>query len=267
VTTTANDDTPKPATAARIYDYFLGGTHNFPADREAAEALARFTPMVPKTARANRAFLGRAVRYLTDNGVNQFLDIGSGIPTAGNVHEVARPDARVVYVDIDPVAVAESQDILEGNPRASALRADLADPDALLEHPDVRRLLDFGQPAGILMVAMLHFVDDARAYPAVQRLVSELVPGSFLVISHGSPDPALMARANTGAAEGVMRAVTATPVQPRTPDGIRRFFEGLEFVEPGLVWVTEWRPAPDDPTDFVENPALCGVMAGVARRP
>ena len=265
MTTTANDDGPKPATAARIYDYLLGGTHNFPADRQAAEALMAATPMIPKIARANRAFLRRAVRYMAAHGVRQFLDVGSGIPTAGNVHEVA-PEARVVYVDIDPVAVAESLDILEGNPRATALRADLRDPLSILDHPEVRRLIDFSQPVGLLMVAMLHFLDDEHAYPGVAKLVAELAPGSYLAISHGSPSEQIGEAADLNAAESVMRSRTASPLSPRTPAGITRFFEQLEFVEPGLVWVPQWRPAPDDPTDFADAPALAGVMAGVARR-
>jgi S-adenosyl methyltransferase len=265
VTTTANDDGPKPATAARIYDYFLGGTHNFPADRQAAEALMAATPMIPKIARANRAFLQRAVRYMAAHGVRQYLDVGSGIPTAGNVHEVA-PDARVVYVDIDPVAVAESLDILEGNPRATALRADLRDPLSILDHSEVRRLIDFRQPVGLLMIAMLHFLGDEHAYPAVSKLVTELAPGSYLAISHGSPSAQIGEAADLKAAESVMRARTASPLSPRSPADITRFFEELEFVEPGLVWVPQWRPAPDDPTDFADTPALAGVMAGVARR-
>src|SRR6266536_4281960 len=151
-----DDDTPKPATAARIYDYYLGGVHNFPADREAARQVIAMYPFIPAAARANRAFLGRAVRFLADAGIRQFLDIGSGIPTGGNVHEIAQgiaPDARVVYVDIDPVAVAESLEILEGNERATAIRANLCSPQVILGHPDVRRLLDLKQPVGLLLVA------------------------------------------------------------------------------------------------------------------
>jgi O-methyltransferase involved in polyketide biosynthesis len=263
VTTTANDDGPKPATAARIYDYFLGGTHNFPADRQAAQALVAAAPMIPKIARANRAFLRRAVGHMVDGGVRQFLDIGSGIPTAGNVHEVA-PQTRVVYVDIDPVAVAESLDILEGNERATALRADLRDPQSILDNDEVRRLIDFSEPVGLLMVAMLHFLDDDQAYPAVSRLVASLAAGSFLGISHGSPNEAIEEAGDLEAAQSVMRGRTATPVNPRTRAGIERFFTGMRIVEPGLVWVPQWRPAADDPTDFADSPTLCAVLAGVA---
>src|SRR5688572_15286219 len=146
----------KPATAARIYDYYLGGVHNFSADRAAAQQVTSVFPFIPTAARANRAFLGRAVRVLVAAGVRQFLDIGSGIPTVGNVHEIAQavaPDARVAYVDIDPVAVSEGQELLAGNDRAVALLGDLRDPQAVLAHPGVRRLLDFGQPTALLLAA------------------------------------------------------------------------------------------------------------------
>src|SRR3954462_5904574 len=159
---TPTGDAAKPATSARIYDYVLGGVHNFPADRAAAQALIQAAPTIPGIARANRAFLRRAVRFLGEAGVRQFLDIGSGIPTAGNVHQVAEsvPDARVAYVDIDPVAVAASLELLEGNDRATAIRADPRDTRAILEHPQLKRLIDFDQPVAVLLVSMLHFVDD-----------------------------------------------------------------------------------------------------------
>src|SRR2546430_6736992 len=147
--TAMENSTQKPATAARIYDYYLGGIHNFPADQEAARTLVSQFPFIPMVARANRAFLRRVVGHLVDAGIRQFLDVGSGIPTAGNVHEIAQetaPDTRVVYVDIDPTAVAESLGILEGNELATAERADMRDPRFILWHPGVRRLLGFGQP-------------------------------------------------------------------------------------------------------------------------
>jgi SAM-dependent methyltransferase len=265
---TDTPDAAKPATAARIYDYLLGGTHNFPADRAAAEMLIQGTPGLPAIARANRAFLRRAVRLLADAGIRQFLDIGSGIPTAGNVHEVAElvPDARVVYVDIDPMAVAESLDILEGNDRATAIRADLRDVDAILDHPELKRLIDFDQPAALLLVSMLHFVDDA-AYPAVARLVGVLGPGSYLVISHGTiPEEGPIAGDPDGA-RAVYRTNTATPLNTRSHHEITQFFAGLDLVEPGLVYVPVWRPAAGDPTDFADNPAMAGVLGGVGVKP
>ena len=268
MTTQAPDDA-KPATAARIYDYMLGGTHNFPADREAAQQVVQVWPLAPALARTNRAFLRRVVGTLTHAGINQFLDLGSGIPTAGNVHELA-PQARVVYVDIDPVAVAESQEILQGHDGATALRGDLREPAAILDHPEVRRLLDLGQPVGLLLVAVLHFVnEDDVAYDVVARLMAELAPGSHLVVSHAAlpeiADDDL--RASVDDAQGIYRSRTATPLALRDRAGVTRFFDGLELVEPGLVWVPQWRPAPDDPTDFAADPSECSLYAGVGRLP
>ena len=261
-------DAAKAATAARIYDYLLGGTHNFPADRAAADMLVQGTPVLPAIARSNRAFLRRVVRFLADSGIRQFLDIGSGIPTAGNVHEVAElvPDARVVYVDIDPVAVAESLEILEGNDRATAIRADLRDVEAILDHPELKRLIDFDQPVALLLVSMLHFVDDA-AYPAVERLVSALGPGSYLAISHGTIPEEEVFPGDVDGARAVYRTTTATPLNTRSRQEITRFFAGLDLVEPGLVYLPNWRPAPDDPTDFVQNPVMAGVLGGVGVKP
>jgi SAM-dependent methyltransferase len=260
----------KPATAARIYDYILGGTHNFPADRAAADMLVRAAPTVPGIARSTRAFLRRAVRFLGESGVRQFLDVGSGIPTAGNVHEVAAsvPDARVVYVDIDPVAVMESLELLAGNDRATAIRGDLREPEAILSHPDLQRLLDFDQPVALLLVSMLHFVDDT-AYGAVEQLVARLCPGSYLALSHGTIPEAADQLADdlvgdVDEARAVYRSTTATPLNTRSRAQITRFFGGMELVEPGLVWTPQWRPAPDDPQDFVDNPVVSGFLAGVA---
>ncbi|UWZ33511.1 SAM-dependent methyltransferase [Dactylosporangium roseum] len=265
-----NGGEPKPATAARIYDYHLGGIHNFPADRAAGDAVARLFPLVPALARTNRAFLRRAVRHLAESGVRQFLDIGSGIPTAGNVHEVARsvvPDARVVYVDIDPVAVSESLEILDGDERAGAVRADVRDPQAILGHPQVRRLLDFGEPVGLLLVAVLHFVpDDEAAQAAVRPLREALVPGSYVVVSHAASDGVRDDDSgHVAVAKDVYQRSTATPFHLRSRPQVERFFEGLEIVEPGVVWLPEWHPAPDDPTDFAQDPSRSAGLAGVAR--
>lgn len=267
MTTTANEDGPKPATAARIYDYFLGGTHNFPADREAAQVLLQAAPTLPAIARVNRAFLRRSVRFLLDAGVRQFLDIGSGIPTTGNVHEVARgvPDARVVYVDIDPVAVAEGLEILEGNDRATAIRGDLKTAQAIVDHPEVRRLISFDEPVALLLVSMLHFLDDA-VYEEVERLVQAMAPGSYLAISHAAPREQAIIPSSMATAQAVYRSSTTTSLNVRERAGVERFFVDLDLVEPGLVWVPQWRPAPDDPTDFADDPADSAILAGVARR-
>src|SRR6266568_6538928 len=178
------------ANVARVYDYWLGGSHNFLADQDLGRAIAAVEPNVRAIARANRAFVGRAVRYLAAAGVRQFLDIGSGIPTQGNVHEVARqadPAARVAYVDTDPVAIAHSKAMLAGNENATIIDADLRDPEKILTHPATGRLIDFSQPAGLLIVAMLHFLSDAEdPWRLVATLRDALAPGSYLVLCHGT---------------------------------------------------------------------------------
>jgi hypothetical protein len=259
-----NPDEAKPATAARIYDYHLGGTHNFPADREAAQAMATMFPLLPALVRNNRAFLRRAVRFLSDAGVRQFVDIGSGIPTEGNVHEVAAPGSRVAYVDIDPVAVSESLDILEGNANAVAVRGDVRDPGAILAHPRIRGLIDFEQPVGLLLLAVLHFIpDEELAQSSVAKLLAALAPGSYLVICHASAEGATVDQDNLDAAHDLYERRTSTPFHLRTREQMTQFFTGAQLVEPGVVWLPEWHPAPDDPTDFTENPAVSAGLVGV----
>jgi len=260
----------KPATAARIYDCILGGVHNFPADREVARKVIAELPFIPAGARANRAFLRRAVRYLAAEGIDQFLDIGSGIPTQGNVHEVAQqvcPTARVVYVDIDPVAVAESRDMLVGNERATAVRGDLRDPQAILAHPEVRRLLDLSRPVGLLLIAVLHFVHhDAQAYDVVAQLLRALAPGSYLVASHIAAESFPPGAGKSTPAGRAYDSQTATGLATlRNRPAIERFFTGLELVDPGIVWLPEWRPDPDERSEFAENPVSSGGLAGVGR--
>lgn len=268
---TTRAGTAKPATAARIYDYFLGGVHNFPADQEAARRVIAMLPDVPRVARANRAFLRRCVRYLAESGVGQFLDIGSGIPTEGNVHEIAEsvtPDVRVIYVDIDPVAVAESLEILDGNPRVTAIRADLRQPQAILDHPTVRGLLDLDEPIGLVMGSVLPFVpDDGLAYGVVAHLVGELVPGSYLAVTHGATETFMPTGERMTSASDVYQQRTATPAKPRTKEELAQFFVGLDLVDPGIVWVPEWRPDPNDPSDFADDPVRSGSWAGVGRKP
>ncbi|MER7890030.1 SAM-dependent methyltransferase [Micromonospora sp. NPDC094482] len=266
-----DDGGTKPASAARIYDYHLGGTHNFPADRAAAEAMAQMFPLAPVLARTNRAFLRRAVGHLTGAGVRQFLDIGSGIPTEGNVHEIAQqiaPDARVVYADIDPVAVSESLEILHGNDRATAVRGDLREPQAILTHPRVRALLDLDQPVGLLLGAVLHFVpDDDLAYDVVGQLRAALAPGSYLVASHACADGGDADPDDVQTAQGLYRRNTATPFHLRTRPQFERFFAGLDLVAPGVVWLPQWRPAPDDPADFADDPSRSSGLVAVGRKP
>jgi hypothetical protein len=267
------DTTPrpdqKPATAARIYDYYIGGTHNFPADRAAAEAAIAQVPQIREAALANRAFLGRAVRCATESGIRQFLDIGSGIPTEGNVHEIAQeidPEARVVYVDIDPVAVAEGLGILDRNPYATSIRGDLLDVKSILSHPSVAELIDFSRPVGVILCAVLHFVpDDTVAHEALDTLRKSCAPGSFLILSHATlpDDIPVQFIENEKVVGEVYQSKTVSPFRMRRRDGVLRLFEGYELAEPGLVWVPQWRPAPDDPKDFVNDYTQSGILAGV----
>ncbi|HEX2419924.1 MAG TPA: SAM-dependent methyltransferase, partial [Micromonosporaceae bacterium] len=173
--------------AARIYDYTLGGSHNFEVDRMVAERIIEAVPDVPIIARANRSFLRRVVRFFADAGIRQFLDLGSGIPTVGNVHEVAQkaaPESRVVYVDADPVAVIHSKTMLAGNDQATAIQGDIRDVDRILTDPRVRSLIDFGQPVGVLALLVLHFIsDEEQPEEIIHKLWETLCPGSYLAIS------------------------------------------------------------------------------------
>ncbi|MEW2404292.1 SAM-dependent methyltransferase [Streptomyces sp. NPDC046862] len=250
---------------ARIYDYFLGGSHNFEVDREAARRAMEFVPGMPKIMQANRAFMRRAVRYATGEGITQFLDIGSGIPTFGNVHEVARqahPGARVVYVDHDPVAVAHSQAVLEGDEDADVVAADLRKPLDILESPQVGRLIDLNRPVALLLVAILHFVEDADdPYGAVAELRDALAPGSLLVLSHAGYEGIPLPPERAEGAVDVYKDIRS-PLIMRTREEIARFFEGYDMVEPGLVPLANWRPdtAPED-----EDPYAFSAIAGVGR--
>jgi hypothetical protein len=261
----------KPATAARMYDYFLGGIHNFPADRDAARRVIEQFPFVPAAARANRAFTGRAVRYLIDQGIRQFLDLGSGIPTAGSVHEIAQeaaPDARVVYVDVDPVAVAEGLEILQNNDLATTIRADVRTPEAIFAHPQVRKLLDPAQPTGVLLAAVLQFVpDDAEAFDLVTRVVGGVAPGSFLILAHASHETFVDATLQKKLVGDVYTSQTTALAKLRTHADVRRFFDdnGVELVEPGVVWTPQWRPEPDKPEELADEPKLSASWVAVGR--
>ena len=249
-----------------MYDYFLGGSHNFAADREAAEQVVVAIPNVREIARANRAFLRNAVRHLLDSGIRQFLDVGSGIPTVGNVHEIAQrtaPGCRVVYVDTDPVAVAHSIQLLHGDEHATAIQEDLRQPQGILEHPDVLGTLDLRQPIGLLMISMLHFISDDEAYPAVETLREALAPGSFIAISHVAAEG--MPRDRSDAAGQIYRRSTTPTGALRSRAEIERFFDGLDLVEPGLVWVSQWLPG--ELADAGEHPEKIAIVAGVARKP
>ncbi|MFF1357471.1 SAM-dependent methyltransferase [Streptomyces sp. NPDC058297] len=251
---------------SRIYDYYLGGSHNFEVDREAARKAMEFLPGLPKIMQANRAFMRRAVRYAVQEGITQFLDIGSGIPTFGNAHEVAQaadPEARVVYVDHDPVAVAHSRAVLDGNERAAVVAADLRKPREILAAPEVGELLDLDKPVALLLVAVLHFVEDADdPQAAVAELRDALAPGSLLIVTHaayeGIPVPAARAAGTVDVYKNIRN-----PLVMRSREEIARFFEGYEMAEPGLVQMPDWRPE-NAPAD--EDPYAFSGYAGVGRK-
>jgi SAM-dependent methyltransferase len=247
--------------AARIYDYLLGGAANFEQDRVFAEKLLEVMPLAQSAMRLNRSFLRRAVRFCVESGIRQFVDVGSGIPTVGNVHEIAQayaPDSRVLYIDNEPVAVTHSELLLADNPNAWSMRGDLTDPEPVL----ATDLIDFSRPVAVLMAAVLHFVPDSVSpHEAVARYVSALAPGSYLVLSHAIEDPTLTWREDVDR----LYETSSTPGVRRTKSEIERFFSGLEFVEPGLVWTPEWRP--DSPEDVGEHPESSIALAGVGRKP
>lgn len=257
------------ASAARMYDYYLGGHHNFPADRAAAEAVIAAFPDMPLVAQANRAFLRRAVRYLVDQGIDQFLDLGSGIPTVGNVHEIAQsmlPEAHVVYVDIDPVAVTHGRALLTNNPHAAVVQADAREPDTIFGSPEARRLLDLSRPLGLLTVALLHFVpNDAAAALIMQQLRAVAPTGSYIAFAHALSEPTVVLTP-----EGLDQATSvyqhsSSPFAARTRERIARLVEGWELVEPGLVLVPLWRPeGPDD--ILVDEPERAANLACVGRK-
>jgi SAM-dependent methyltransferase len=257
-------DTGK-ANIARVYDWWLGGDHNFRADQDAARAMLAVEPNAKGIARANRAFLGRAVRFLAaEAGIRQFLDIGSGIPTADNVHQVAAAAAsgtKVVYADVDDVAVAHSRLILDGNPDATVIRADLREPASILDARETRLMLDFGRPVAVLLLAVLHFITDAEnPLETVATLRDALAPGSYLVISHGCSDfrPEVMS-----ALESAYKSKVAAQGQFRSGAEIAAFFDGFTLIDPGLVWVSQWRP--DRPEDVPERPEKYWFRGGVGR--
>ncbi|QFZ22307.1 SAM-dependent methyltransferase [Saccharothrix syringae] len=250
--------------SARIYDYLLGGGHNFAADRATAEELVRVLP-VREMARLNRSYLRRAVLALVEAGIRQFLDLGSGIPTVGNVHEVAQevePSCRVVYVDVEPVAVTHARALLVGNPRATAVQADLRDPAAVLGHPETRRLLDPDRPVGLLAVGVLQFIPDSDdPWGLLARYRDALPSGSYLALSHFTPDR--MPRAMAAGAD-IFRQ-TAEPITPRTRAQVLRMVDGFDVVPPGLVFTPQWRP--ESPEDVPADPGRANLYAVVGRKP
>jgi SAM-dependent methyltransferase len=245
---------PTVPNAARIYDWLLGGKDNYEADRQAGQRLEDALPGIGRAARDNRAWLGRAVYRIAEAGVTQFLDIGSGLPAAGPVHEIAakvRPDARVAYVDHDPVVVAHARALLADAPGLTAVQADLRDPEGLLADPGLGAVLDFSQPAGVLLSAVLHFLEDSdNPHGIVAAIAARLAPGSFIAISHGTTDgvDAAAAAAAKTAYQGA-----SMPGVPRSRAEVERFFDGLDLLPPGVADVRAWgRPGvrPSGPVLF-----------------
>jgi hypothetical protein len=263
-----NTGVPNPA---RIYDYLLDGKDNFPADRDVAEQLLAIAPVARDVVEDNRAFLRRAVRLLAgEAGIRQFIDLGSGLPTQGNVHEIAQavaPDARVVYVDNDPMVVTHSRALLAGD-NTAAIRADLRDPDVLLGHAELRELIDFDQPIALLLMAILHFFDDDEdPYGIVARFRDTLPAGSYLAISHGTRDipersdlsPAAMAE--MGAKVERLYQLTTASLVTRSRAQVERFFAGFDLLDPGVVEIQLWRP------DGEGSKLPGGFYGGVGRKP
>jgi hypothetical protein len=253
---------------ARVYDYYLGGSHNFAADRAFAEQVLQHMPQIPAIARIGRASTRRVVRYLCAKGIRQFIDLGSGIPTVGNVHEVAKdagPDAKVVYVDNDPVAVAHSRAILQDDPFTAVASGDMRHPELILADAAVRKLIDFREPVAFLFIAVLHFVtDEERPGDIVAGYIAPAVPGSYVAIGQFSVDRDLT--------EGENQAVEIykrgpTPLVVRTTDEIRQLFGDLTLVEPGVVIPPEWRPEPGDGELTPEDKAAAQLARiGLARK-
>ena len=261
---------PTVPAPARMYDYFLGGHNNFLADRDVADQVREMIPEVIDAGWANRGFHQRAARWLAERGIRQFIDIGSGLPTVGNTHDVVQdvaPDARVVYVDHDPMVLAYSGQLLAGNPHATVVFADLRDPASVLGNPDLKALIDFAEPVGLMMTAVTHFVaPSADPWGLVARYVQVLASGSYLVLSQVTNDKT-PPRSVRVAEE--MYAKGTEQIYFRNKADIERFFDGLDMVSPdgtaaGVVHVGEW--GADDP-DLADSDGSRWLYCGVARCP
>ncbi|MDQ0777120.1 hypothetical protein QF026_005586 [Streptomyces aurantiacus] len=252
-------DTSRPH-PARIYDYLLGGKDNYEADQQAADKLAAVAPEVWIGVRANRAFLRRAVRHIVGSGVRQILDIGTGLPTSPNVHEIAQEvaqDVRVAYVDNDPIVKAHADALLSRFAETSIVLADLRDPQAIVDHPDVRRVIDFDEPVAVLLVAVFHFITEAENPGQIISTLRDALPkGSYLVLSHATGD-----FADRSDAQAVYKNATAT-MNLRSRAEVERLFDGFELIEPGLTQVPFWRPDAPPP----DRSGEIGFYGGVARK-
>ncbi|MDN3351318.1 SAM-dependent methyltransferase [Actinomadura sp. DC4] len=253
-------------TPARMYDYYLGGKDNFAVDREAAEQVLSAAPEVRILAKENRAFLGRAVRFLAaEAGIRQFVDVGTGLPTQGNVHEIAQavdPSARVVYIDNDPIVRVHAKALLPSDGTTAVIEADMRDPESILKHPDLHRLIRFDEPVAVLFMSVLHFIaDEYDPYGIVAAFRDLTVPGSHLALSHIT-SPAQ----NTGAAEAaadVYKNRATSPAVLRSPKEIQALFDGYDLVEPGLVYLPQWRP---DTPGTARDAESVWMLSGVGRK-
>ncbi|PXX69391.1 S-adenosyl methyltransferase [Nocardia tenerifensis] len=261
----AGIDVSKPHPARR-YDYWLGGKNNFPADRASADVVAEAFPTIRLAALENRSFLRRAVDYLAEAGVRQFLDIGTGLPTAGNVHEIAQsiaPESRVVYVDNDPIVLLHARELLDSSPEGATayLDADVRDPADILRKLDESRMLDLDRPVALMLVAIMHFItDDASPYELVRTLCDALPSGSYLVMSHATSDHMSAEElADTNAAN----QRSGVPFRLRTTEEFARFFTGLDLVSPGVGSVMAWRPGEWRPHPRPEAVAMLGAVARI----
>ena len=252
------------ASVARMYDYYLGGAHNFAVDRELARQVVELYPSTPLVAQTNRAFLHRAVNHLVGQGVRQFIDIGAGIPTVGSVHETAQaqaPDSRVLYVDHDPVAVAHGELLLADQPNTRVLAADLREPAAILDSAERHAVIDLSQPVAVLMLAVLHFFALAdQPEKLIGEFLAAVAPGSYLVISH-------VHIAHPQAKSEQVRDLyrnTTDPLTYRSREQILDLLRGWELIEPGLVWLPEWRP--DWPDEVGDDPSASSFVGALGRK-
>ncbi len=261
---------PARPSPARVYDYLLGGRHNFEADRAVAEMIKAQAPEIVDAAWANRGFHQRAAKWIAERGIRQFIDIGSGLPTVGNTHQVVRlaaPDARVVYVDNDPMVLAYGTDLLGDDQAAAVILADMRDPGEVLGNPELRRLIDFTEPVGLLATAVLHFVSDAsRPGKLISRYMAAFADGSYLALSHTTADQK-PPRAAAALAKAGQQAAGGTYLRSR--DEVRKLFGGLALVppyegaEPDITWVGMWNC--DDPV-LAESDGSRWLYCGVARK-
>ena len=267
----AEIDTTRPSTA-RLYDYYLGGTNNFEVDRQAAEQLRKQLPELADAAWANRGFHGRAAAWMaSDQGIRQFIDLGSGLPTQNNTHEVVHavlPSARIVYVDSDPMVATHSRDLLAHSERTALVTADLREPDAVLSHPDLRQLIDFDQPIGVLMTAVMHFIsDDEDPWGIVARYMDAVPAGSYLALSHATYEQ-LPPQAVQAMYDVYERATSH--IYLRSKADITRFFDGMEMIQPhagaqsSVCFVGCW--GAEDP-DEADSDGSRVLRCGVARAP